>query len=239
MQKQPTVIELKNVSFQYGEALILKDISLSFAKGGFYILMGPNGGGKTTLLNLIMGLLTPKTGTILVQGAPPEQMRCSIGYVPQTLLFDALFPLTVLECVLMGHLSQLSWYGKYPKSVKDNALYLLNSLGILGLKNRTVGSLSGGQRQRTFLARALLCDPDILLLDEPTSGLDMEASAFIQSKLQEIRGKKTILMVTHSLSEMTQSIDQAICISTTATLISNNQLCKHYAMGVYHPGIEL
>ena len=236
---QQPIIELKNVSFQYREALILKDISLSFAKGGFYILMGPNGGGKTTLLKLIMGLLSPKTGTVLVQGAPPTEMCCSIGYVPQTLFFDSLFPLTVLECVLMGQLSELSWYGKFPKTVKENALHMLNSLGILVLKNRTIGSLSGGQRQRTLLARALLCDPDILLLDEPTSGLDMEASSYIQNKLQEIRGKKTILMVTHSLSEMTQSIDQAICISTTATRIPNNQLCKHYAMGVYHPGIEL
>jgi zinc transport system ATP-binding protein len=233
------IIEIKNVSFQYRESLILKDISLSFAKGGFYILMGPNGGGKTTLLKLIMGLLSAKSGAVLVQNQPPKQMCCSIGYVPQTLFFDSLFPLTVLECVLMGELSKLSWYGKFPKEVKDRALELLNSLGILNLKNRTIGSLSGGQRQRTLLARALLCDPEILLLDEPTSGLDMEAATFIQNKLQELRGKKTILMVTHSLSEMNQSIDQAICISTTATRIPTNQLCKHYAMGVYHPGIEL
>ncbi len=233
------IIEIKNVSFQYRESLILKDISLSFAKGGFYILMGPNGGGKTTLLKLIMGLLSPKTGTVLIEGSPPQEMRCSIGYVPQTLFFDSLFPLTVLECVLMGQLSKLTWYGKFPKEIKEKALNLLNSLGILALKNRTIGSLSGGQRQRTLLARALLCDPDILLLDEPTSGLDLEASTFIQSKLQELRGKKTILMVTHSLTEMTQSIDQAICISTTATRIPSNQLCKHYAMGVYHPGIEI
>ncbi len=201
--------------------------------------MGPNGGGKTTLLKLIMGLLSPKQGKVLVKKAPPSEMCCSIGYVPQTLFFDSLFPLTVLECVLMGELSKLTWYGKFPKQVKEKALSLLDSLGILNLKNRKVGSLSGGQRQRTLLARALLCDPDILLLDEPTSGLDMEASSIIQNKLQELRGKKTIIMVTHSLSEMTQSIDEAICISTTATLIPNNQLCKHYAMGVYHPGIEL
>jgi zinc transport system ATP-binding protein len=233
------IIDIKNISFQYRESLILKDISLSFEKGGYYVLMGPNGGGKTTLLKLIMGLLSPKSGSIFVQGSKPQEMCCTIGYVPQTLFFDSLFPLTVLECVLMGQLSKLSWYGKYPKAVKESALKLLSSLGILGLKNRTIGSLSGGQRQRTLLARALLCDPDILLLDEPTSGLDMEASTFIQNKLQELKGKKTILMVTHSLSEMTSSIDQAICISTTANLIPNNQLCKHYAMGIYHPGVEL
>lgn len=231
------MIECKNVSFQYREALILKDINLSFVRGGFYVLMGPNGGGKTTLLKLIMGLLHPKTGAMLIEGRPPEQRRLSIGYVPQMLLFDPLFPLTVLECVLMGQLSKLSWYGLFPKEVKERALSLLNSLGILGLKNRTIGSLSGGQRQRMLLARALLCDPDILLLDEPTSGLDAEATLFIQTKLQEIRGVKTVLMVTHSLSDITQAVDQAICISTTATTISHNQLCKHYAMGVYHLGI--
>ena len=236
---QTHIIELKNVSFQYRESLILKEISLSFNKGGFYIVLGPNGGGKTTLLKLIMGLISPKSGTVLVKGAPPKEMCCSIGYVPQTLFFDSLFPLTVLECVLMGELSKLTWYGKFPKAVKERALALIESLGIGSLKNRKIGSLSGGQRQRTLLARALLSDPDILLLDEPTSGLDLEASTAIQSKLQELRGKKTIIMVTHSLSEMTQSIDQAICISQTATLIPNNQLCKHYAMGVFHPGINL
>jgi len=236
--KQP-LIDIKNISFKYREVMILKDINISFAKGGFYILLGPNGGGKTTLLKLIMGLLTPTSGSIIVQGATPKEMCCSIGYVPQTLFFDSLFPLTVLECVLMGELSKLSWYGKFPKAVKDNALSLLDSLGIFDLKDRTIGSLSGGQRQRTLLARALLCDPDILLLDEPTSGLDLEAAAFIQNKLQQIRGEKTILMVTHSLSEMTGSIDEAVCISTTATVIPNGQLCKHYAMGVYHPGINL
>ncbi len=236
---QQPLIEIKNVSFKYREVMILKNISLSFAKGGFYILLGPNGGGKTTLLKLVMGLLAPSSGSIFIQDASPKEMRCSIGYVPQTLFFDSLFPLTVLECVLMGEMSKLSWYGKFPKAVKDHALSLLDSLGILNLKNRTIGSLSGGQRQRTLLARALLCDPDILLLDEPTSGLDLEASTFIQNKLQEIRGKKTILMVTHSLSEMTQSIDEAVCISTTATIIPSGQLCKHYAMGVYHPGINL
>ncbi len=236
---QTPIIEIKNVSFQYRDSLVLKDISLSFNKGGFYIILGPNGGGKTTLFKLIMGLIQPKTGSILIKESSEGKTSCSIGYVPQNLIFDPLFPMTVLECVLMGELSKLSWYGKYPKEVKERAYTLLESFGILALKNRTIGSLSGGQRQRTLLARALLCDPDILLLDEPTSGLDLEASTFIQNKLQELRGKKTILMITHSLSEMNQSIDAAICISGSATLIPKNQMCAHYAMGVYHPGIEL
>jgi zinc transport system ATP-binding protein len=236
---QTPIIEIKHVSFQYRDSLVLKDISLSIKEGGFYIIMGPNGGGKTTLFKLIMGLIEPKTGSVLVREKSLEGKSCSIGYVPQNLIFDALFPMTVLECVLMGELSKLSWYGKYPKEVKQKALALLESFGILALKNRTIGSLSGGQRQRTLLARALLCDPDILLLDEPTSGLDLEASTFIQSKLQELRGKKTILMITHTLSEMNQSIDGAFCISGTATLIPKNQMCAHYAMGIYHTGIEL
>jgi zinc transport system ATP-binding protein len=232
------IIDIKNVSFQYGQSLILKDINLSFKKGGFYIVMGPNGGGKTTLLKLIMGLMNPTKGEIKLQ-TEPNSKPIRIGYVPQVLFFDAHFPITVHECVLMGELSKLSLFGTYPKEVKEKAEMIMSSLGISNLKNRTIGSLSGGQRQRTLLARALMCDPDILLLDEPTSGLDIEASKIIQEKLQELREKKTIIMVTHSLSEMNQAVDGAICISTTANLIPSNQICKHYAMGVYHPGIEL
>ena len=133
----------------------------------------------------------------------------------------------------MGKLSELTWYGSYPKAVKEEACALLDSLGMLPFRNQTIGSLSGGQRQRTLLARALLCDPEILLLDEPTTGLDKDASNCIQGILHDLKGKKTILMVTHSLFQMTSSIDQAICISNTASVIPKEQMCKHFAMGVY------
>ena len=220
------LIALKNVSFYYRDTPILKEINLSFEEGGFYILMGPNGGGKTTLLKLIMGLEKPSSGSI-------QKKPLTIGYVPQTLSFDPLFPLTVLECVLMGELSKLSWYGAYPKEIKEKALKLLDLVGMLPFKHRTIGSLSGGQKQRTFLARALLADPDLLLLDEPTSGLDKEAFTFMQKTLQQLRGKKTILLVTHTLFQMTPTIDHAICIANTATIVPKDQLCKHFTMGIY------
>ena len=218
------MIELKNVSFFYRDTTILEEISLSLRAGGFYIIMGPNGGGKTTLLKLIMGLERPTKGSVVVRST-------SIGYVPQHLSFDPLFPLTVLECVLMGRLKDLTWYGTYPKAIKEEALELLHSLSILHLKDQPIGSLSGGQRQRTLLARALLCHPDILLLDEPTTGLDKEAFACIQSLLHTWQGKKTILLVTHSFLQM--PFDEAICVNKTAKLLQKEHLCQHFAMGVY------
>lgn len=227
-------IKLENVSFDYDGKPILKNISLSLKRGGFYIFVGPNGGGKTTLLKLILGILQPTSGVILVGGKDPKEIRSKVGYVPQTLIFDPYFPLSVKEFVLMGILSRLPWHGRWPKPILDQADAMLNFVELSNLKDRPIGSLSGGQRQRASLARALLNNPEILILDEPTTGLDPDASRLIQEKIRQFKGKKTILFVTHTTPELFKDIDEMICVKNTVEVIPPEAICEHYTLGVFH-----
>lgn len=235
MGKDPPIIALKNLSFGYGTNEVLTKIDLALKKNGFYLIIGPNGGGKTTLLKLIMGLLEPTKGSVTIEGKPSKLRRDWIGYLPQTFLFDPLFPMSLFEFVLMGALSELTWYGKWPKSTKARALELLEEVEMLPYKDAPIGSLSGGQRQRAGFAKALLSNPKILLLDEPTTGLDLNASHFILEKLRLLKGKMTILMVTHTLPDFLDIVDEALCIQNQVQHLPTNEICSHYKIGIYHP----
>ena len=223
------IIQCEEMAFHYEKISVLREVNLALERGRSYIVIGPNGGGKTTLLRLIMGFLTPTSGKIIVTSK-------SIGYLPQTCLFDSNFPITTLECVLMGGLSQLSWYGKFPKKITERAMQLLDLFALTPLQNQPIGNLSGGQRQKAFLARALLSDPQILILDEPMNGLDAQASKSIHEILRNLRGEKTLLIVTHLISDIMEMADQIICVSGNVSFIPRDQLCRHHAMGVYHEG---
>lgn len=235
MTSEKPIINFQDVSFSYGSLPVLKNIELSFQKGGFYLLIGPNGGGKTTLLKLILGLLAPKSGVVTVFEKKPSQSRLSMGYVPQSFFFDLDFPLNVEEFVLMGCLSKLTWYGRYPKECYQKTNAILEEVELLSLKHRTLGTLSGGQRQRAYLARALVGEPEILLLDEPTSGLDIEASNFIIQKLKQLKKKKTILMSSHMVSDLIGEVDEVIAVAGKPEIITKESVCIHYKLGMYHP----
>lgn len=227
-------IEFRNVSFKYGELQVLKDINLTLKAGGFHLIIGPNGGGKTTLLMLLMGLIEPTSGKVLINGNSPKSHQAKIGYLPQCYIFDQQFPLSVLEFVMMGAISKLRWYGAWPKEVYEKAEHVLAEVEMLPNKNRQIGMLSGGQRQRASLARALIDDPEILLLDEPTSGLDVRASAFIQKKLIDLKSKKTILMVSHMIADVVNEVDDITCVQCEIEKISKETACAHHKMGMYH-----
>ncbi len=238
MNNDAKFIHLDNVSYRYDLVSVLDNITLSLKRGGFYLFVGPNGGGKTTLLKLIMGLLTPTSGSITINEVPPKERLSSIGYVPQTLLFDPLFPLSIEEFVQMGELSKLTWYGAWPKGVKEKTLEMLDFVGILKEKDRSIGSVSGGQRQRASLARALMSNPEILILDEPTTGLDPEVSKLIQEKIVENKYKKTILFVTHTIPEFLNEVDQIVCVKGKIEILKKEAICAHHSLGVYHIGGE-
>lgn len=233
-------IQVENLFFSYNESPIIDNASFVVNQGEFIGVIGPNGGGKTTLIRLLLGLLTPQKGKILIDGHPPKAGLGSMAYVPQTLRFDRLFPISVLEMVLMGLLSKLPWYGRYSHEDKKKALEALRLMQLEHKANSPVGSLSTGQLQRALIARALVCDPQILLLDEPTASVDQSSEEMIYQILNSLKGSKTILMVTHDLDAIISQFERVICVQTQVSTLEREAVCEHFAIGLYHkPLVQL
>jgi zinc transport system ATP-binding protein len=224
--KEPVVVA-KNLTFSYCDSPVLEDVSFHVERGEFLGVIGPNGGGKTTLLKLMMGLLEPDSGVISVD-------KDSLGYVPQHPRFDRSFPLSVMELVLMGRLKWLPWYGVYSKEDEAAAKEALQEVGLLDLSDRALGTLSGGQMQRALIARALASKPQILLLDEPTASVDKDAEAQIFSLLKNLSKTITIILVTHDLKTAVQIVDRVLCVERTASCFKAAEVCEHFALGLYH-----
>lgn len=213
------VICLKNVWFRHGDRVALEDITFCIDEGIFLGLIGPNGGGKTTLLKLVLGLLPLQEGHIEVFGrslpADLPKVRPLIGYVPQRHDIDKNFPVTAAEVVLMGAAGKVGLLRRIPRQMRERAAALLERVGVGDLCSRPIGRMSGGQQQRTFIARALIGEPKLLILDEPTVGLD---SVGQQQFLQLLRNLKeelhlTVVMVSHDVGQLAFYADQIACLS--------------------------
>ncbi len=231
-------IQAEEVCFSYEKTLILDHINFRIEAGEFVGIFGPNGGGKTTLLELLMGFLEPSQGKLLLFGKTPQQARAWMAYVPQIARFDRQFPLTVLDIVLMGCLRHSNLLGQIPKNFQEKAENALEQVGLKNKKASAFGSLSGGEAQRVLIARALASDPKILLLDEPTASVDTSTENILYDILMELKREKTILMVSHNLPAMTKRVDQCLLISRKSTSLAPQELCEHYAMGLYHPPLS-
>ena len=207
-------LEINNLSVYYGEDCALENISLNVQEHEFLGIIGPNGGGKTTLLKAILGLVQPQTGTIRIFGQSGDKGRRQIGYVPQFSRFDRRFPISVEEVVLMGRLARRSpWFVRFADQDRTLVESLLARLEIADLKHRQIGQLSGGQLQRVLIARALAVDPRILILDEPTASVDSASKTRIYEILKELNKEMTILIVTHDLSAVSSNIDKIACLN--------------------------
>jgi zinc transport system ATP-binding protein len=218
------MIDVDHLFFQYEETEILHDVTFSIKAGEFIGIFGPNGGGKTTLLKLLMGFLKPSRGAVRI-----GIERCEIGYVPQLASFDKQFPISVLEVVAMGALFQ-------PSSVaKRMAKEALARVGLTGKEEEPFGALSGGQAQRALIARAIVGNPKIIFLDEPTANIDAEAETLIDRLLAELKGSITIVMVTHDLQSVMKKVDRLLCVQRRVTTFSPEKVCEHFALGLYHP----
>jgi len=227
-------IVVKDLTFSYGNATILDNASFTIETGSFVGIFGPNGGGKTTLLKLLMGFLRPTKGQISLFQLPPQQARSLIGYVPQALSCDKQFPISTLEVVLMGQLSTLRWWGGYSKEVQKNAYDILESLGLSSEAHKPFGALSGGQAQRALIARALMGKPQILLLDEPTANIDTAAQQEIYKILKTLSPSITILMVSHDLQTILDRAEKLLCVQRQVTTLLPKEVCQHFALGLYH-----
>ena len=208
------MLEIKDLQVSYGGIEALRGISLNVEEHEFLGIIGPNGGGKTTLLKAILGLVQPQSGTVRIFGQTGDKARRSIGYVPQFSKFDRRFPISVEEVVLMGRLAGRSpWFVRYDDKDRMVVQSLLARLEILDLKQRQIGQLSGGQLQRVLIARALAVEPRILILDEPTASVDSASKTRIYDILKELKKEMTILIVTHDLSAVSSNIDKIACLN--------------------------
>ena len=180
-------------------------------------LIGPNGGGKTTLFRLLLGLLKPNQGTIRIFGQHPDRARTRIGYVPQYARFDPSFPISVRDVVAMGRLGNRST-GPYRTSDRSAALEALEEVDLTDLGSRPFADLSGGQRQRVLIARALAAGPELLLLDEPTANVDRAAEAKLYELLRRLNQRLTILMASHDVGFVTKFVKQCLCVNRNVIL---------------------
>ncbi len=233
----PPLITLDQVTFSYTHTPVLKDVSFQVYPGEFIGMMGPNGGGKTTLLKLLLGFLKPSKGKVYVLGQEASSHFTSpnrLAYVPQSVRFDRDFPISVEEVVLSGLIFRLPWYGRFRAADRQTAREALEKTRLSHLANRPFGTLSGGQAQRVLIARALVSKPKLLLLDEPTASVDSQAEADIYALLNQIKGQMTILMVTHDLSVAIHQVERVLCVQGGVMSLKPEEVCKHFAFGLYH-----
>ena len=195
-----TDLEIKNASFRYDNTLVLDAISLEYSKRDFLSIIGPNGGGKSTLLKMMIGLLEPTSGSITLFGETPLHVSHRIAYVPQDTLANKDFPIKVLDVVLMGRLSKSKAFSTYSKEDKAIARAMLEKVGMLSYENQKLHALSGGQRHRIAIARAIYTNPQILILDEATSALDSGSEQKITEAIEHLVKDKITFVIAHRLS---------------------------------------
>jgi len=212
------VIELKDVTLSLGGAPILDNVSLTVERGDFLAVLGPNGGGKSTLLKVMLGLLRPDSGLVRVLGRTPGATGGRIGYLPQFTHVSTSFPITVLDAVRMGMvrpgLGGVAMAGRSAGET-EHALKALERVNMLDLKGRKLAGLSGGQKQRVFIARALVDDPELLLLDEPTASVDTASRNSLFHLLAELNRDITVVMVSHDVSSLASGVKSVACVNRT------------------------
>ncbi len=217
------VVELAGVTFSYGTAPVLEGMTLAVADGEFLGIVGPNAGGKSTLLKLILGLLQPQTGRIRVLGRHPREASHLLGYVAQYPSFPRDFPISVEQAVLLGRIGcrpRPNWLstllpGGYSRADRAAAHEVLVEVEADDLAKRQIGSLSGGQLQRVLLARALACEPRILILDEPTANIDLRLESDIFDLLKRLNARMTILVVSHDIGFISSYVRRVACVNRT------------------------
>lgn len=219
METTAPLIELDNVSFSYeNNAPVLENLSFTIHKGDYLGIIGPNGGGKTTLIKIILGLLHPTHGTIKLFGIERHHFeeKFRIGYVPQRVTqTDKDFPATVLEVVRSGRIARLGFFHGYTKKDSDAIEHAMEISGIAKYRDTLIGNLSGGERQRVFIARALAGEPEVLILDEPTVGVDIGAQKTFYEFLSSLNRDHhlTIVFISHDVDVITEEVKTVLCLN--------------------------
>ncbi len=232
------VIEISHLSFSYNGSTALNDVTLSIYEKEFVAVIGPNGGGKTTLIKLMLGLLKPDSGDIRIFSKPPKTVSHRIGYVPQDVAINKSFPISVIDIVLMGRLRLHPWT-RVSKKDKIAARNALDCLEMLEFQNQKIDDLSGGQRERVFIARALATDPDILILDEPTANIDSHGKSHLYGILKELNKTKTIIVVSHDTMVLSSYITSVVCVNNNVHYHDDAEITDEMMDMSYQCPVEL
>lgn len=206
------VVCFEGVSFSYGNNLVVEDADFDIFKGESVCVVGPNGGGKSTLLKLMLGLLSPDKGQVRLFGQPSKRGRARVGYVPQQIEFDPLFPVSALDVALMGRLHKGS-FGFVSKADRAAAQEALEKMGLAEKAKAPFASLSGGQRQAVLIARALVAKAELLLLDEPTAHVDVAAEERLMASLKSLGSELTVITVSHDLAFVSRAVPKVVCVN--------------------------
>ena len=232
-------IEMEGVWFSYDGTPILEDINFTLKQGDFLGMIGPNGGGKTTLLKLLLGILKPDRGVIRVLGNPPHKARRRVGYVPQNTDFNNTFPVSVMDVALMGRLTRSRMGKRFSSQDRPAAEEALRKVGMWDRKNTPIGKLSGGQRQRVLIARALVTEPAMLFLDEPTAKVDPEFENNIYDFLKELNRRTTIVTITHDVGVLSRYVKSVACVNRTLVYHEEAQITHEMLDMAYQCPVDL
>lgn len=233
-----TVIEFEHVSFAYSSARpVLEDVSFSIQDRDLAGVIGPNGGGKTTLLYLMLGVLKPRKGQIRMLGESPVEARPRIGYMPQYSEYDAQFPVDVMDVVAMGRLRR--GLSRFTRADREACRQALRELRVDGLEKKPFRALSGGQRQRVLIARALCGEPRVMLLDEPTANVDPLAQDQFYEVLELLKRRMAVVVVSHDLGLVSTRIDRVLCVNRTVHIHPVSELGGEMIEALYGSKMNL
>jgi len=233
------VLRLENISVTYGTHTVLQDINLSVREHDFLGIIGPNGGGKSTLLKVILGLIRPDRGVVTLFGSSPERNRSKIGYVPQYSTYDHSFPVSVREVVMMGRYSRIGLLHNYNRTDRQAVGEVLQKVGMLDNAESQIGQLSGGQQQRVLIARALVSGPELLLLDEPTASVDATMQTEFYELLGHLKETLTIIMVSHDIGAVSIFVDKIACLNQRLFYHGSREITPEVLEATYKCPVQL
>jgi zinc transport system ATP-binding protein len=237
---EPPVVEIDQLSYRFdGGPMVLENVNLRIEAGDFASIIGPNGGGKTTLVKLIVGLFKPTAGKVRVFGGPPGKARPRIGYMPQHAMMDPRFPVRAVDVVMMGRLGRGFRFATYAGADRTAADAALETVGLGAAGGWPFSDLSGGQRQRVLLARALVTEPELLLLDEPAANLDQKVEQDFFDLLKELNRHLTIVLVSHDLGFVAGFVRTVICVHREVDVHPTSELDGRRISEIYGGDVRM
>jgi zinc transport system ATP-binding protein len=236
-EQTETVIELTDLEFSYNDRVILRDVNLKIDQLASTCIVGPNGGGKSTLIKLMLGLLQPNRGMVRLLGDNPVKTRSQVGYVPQYAKYDPLFPVTALDVALMGRLGRRP--GRYSGADYDAARAALVDLDLEAYMYASFAELSGGQQQRVLIARALVSAVNLLIMDEPTASIDAQAENSFMELLQELNKCMAVILVTHDLGFTARFFQSVVCVNNWVHIHPTSEITGEIIQDMYGADFQM